>query len=223
MLNFYRSLSSRDKILIWVVPASLLVVALVGFFGSTPPSASVPMVSAIAAVASAVVAFHAVQVQNRNARATLNIQLMQHLREEYSSESMKRHRKNAALILLEDLSPSVYEVPEWRETFGVFNFFERMGALVARGELDEEFVYLEFQFPLYAYWHKSKPLVEYGRNVLRDPAVLVNMEDLYKRVLAQDIEQSKQHGGMSSVRGSFDEAKWESWATDYLKSAEAML
>ena len=222
MLNFYRSLSSRDKILTWVVLASLLV-ALIGVLSGTPLSADIPtVVSASAAVASAVVAFHAVQVQNRNARVTLNIQLMQHLREEYSSESMKRHRKNAALILLEELSPSVYEAREWQETFIVFNFFERMGALVARGELDELFVYLEFQFPLYAYWHKSKPLVEYGRNVLRDPAVLVNMEDLYKRVLAQDIEESKQHGGMS-VRGSFDETRWESWATDYLKSVEATL
>jgi hypothetical protein len=136
---------------------------------------------------------------------------MHHLREEYNGSAMRRHRRDAARALLRGTPPGQYQLPEIHVIFEVLNFFEKVGLLVARGDIDEQFVYTDFNYHLYAYWHISRGLVEHARRTQPDPSTLVNMEYLYERVLALDIRETEKYGGVST-RGNYTDAEWQRWA-----------
>jgi hypothetical protein len=137
---------------------------------------------------------------------------------------MKLHRKFAATILIEDRSPPEYDVQESRDIAAVVNFFEKVGMLVDRDNIDEELVYLYFDLPLLAYGHKirQRRLAELSRQNEADPLILIYMENLFERILAVEIRTYEKHGA-TSPRVRYSDTEWASWSTRYLSTEEAVL
>ena len=147
-----------------------------------PPIAWPSVLIAIAAAASAITSIVAATIasrtgktQNRNARIALSATLVQQQSTAFNGEAMKVDRRAAARVLTDPSTArehysSGQRIPYFQNITRVLNFFERMGAYVKRGDIDEYLAYLEFNAQVHAYWHAAHPLIDYIREQEGEPA-----------------------------------------------------
>lgn len=139
--------------------------------------------AALAAAATAWLAFFELRQQGEKARAATGVQSMWRFIDEWGAPDMVATRSAAAASLLaQQPAPDVAEV---------LGFFDEIAFLVERGVLDEELVGYEFYWPMANYWAASEAYVLRARG--EDAATWKHLDRLVSRLA--EIERQRRGRG----------------------------
>jgi hypothetical protein len=152
------------------------------------------MVSAWAAMATAVGAIVAVWLQNNHLRITRSIDLLLRLDAKFDSDRMKDLRRRAAKGFVEGKFVD--------EAYYVLDFFEEVGLLLRMRAIHQEVLFESFFHSPLAYWFTAKKYVLEMRRTRKE--LYDNLEDLAKK----DLDYARKKTGDSS-REMEDETYWK--------------
>jgi hypothetical protein len=154
------------------------------------------MVSAWAAMVTAVGAIVAVWLQNRHARITRSLDLLLRLDAKFDSDRMKDLRRKAAAGFLEGRFVD--------EAYYVLDFFEEAGLLLRMKAIHEEILFESFFHSPPAYWFTAKKYILDMRRARKE--LYDNLEYLAKR----ELEYAKRKTGESTGKME-DEGYWKDY------------
>jgi hypothetical protein len=152
------------------------------------------MVSAWAAMVTAVGAIVALLLQDRHTRITRSLDLLLRLESKFDSERMKGLRRKAAKGLLEGKFVD--------EAYYVLDFFEEAGLLLRMKAIHEEILFESFFHGPQAYWVTAKKYILEMRGTRKE--LYDNLEYLAKR----ELEYARKKTGEGAVKME-DEAYWK--------------
>jgi len=149
------------------------------------------MVSAWAAMVTAVGALVAVWLQNRHARITRSLDVLLRLDSKFDSERMKDLRRKAATGFLEGTFVD--------EAYYVLDFFEEAGLLLRMKAIHEEILFESFFHSPMAYWFTAKKYVLRMRQDRKE--LYDNLEYLTKRELEYARRKTGENAGKMEDEG----------------------
>jgi hypothetical protein len=156
------------------------------------------MVSAWAAMVTAVGAIVAVWLTNRHAQITRSLDVLLRLDAKFDSDRMKDLRRKAATGFLEGRFVD--------EAYYVLDFFEEAGLLLRMKAINEEILFESFFHSPPAYWFTAR---KYVLEMRRDRKELYdNLEYLAKR----EVDYAMKKTGESTGRME-DESYWKDFIT----------
>ena len=152
------------------------------------------MVSAWAAMVTAVGALVAIWLQNRHARITRSLDLLLRLDGKFDSDRMKELRHKAAAGFLEGKLVD--------EAYYVLDFFEEAGLLLRMKAIHEEILFESFFHSPLAYWFTARKYVLELRRTNKE--LYDNLEYLAARGLKYASRKNKESSDKMQ-----DEAYWK--------------
>lgn len=140
------------------------------------------MISAWAAIITALAAIVALLWQNKLARASTNLEFLWRLEDKFNyEERMLRARR--------DFSASIINNSPSNEIEDILDFFETIAILVIRRSLDKKMVYWYFYYWIIRYWLISEKYVSIKRKQLGDEDLWTGTEILVKRMIKYEAKQ----------------------------------
>jgi hypothetical protein len=152
------------------------------------------MVSAWAAMVTAVGAIVALLLQDRHARITRSLDLLLRLESKFDSDRMKDLRRKAAKGFLEGKFVD--------EAYYVLDFFEEAGLLMRMKAIHEIILFESFFHSPLAYWFTAKKYILEMRRTRKE--LYDNLEYLAKR----ELDYARKKTGESASKME-DEAYWK--------------
>jgi hypothetical protein len=152
------------------------------------------MVSAWAAMATAVGAIAAVWLQNNHMKITRSLDLLFRLEGKFDSDRMKDLRRKAAKGFLEGVFVD--------EAYYVLDFFEEAGLLLRMKAIHEEVLFESFFHSPLAYWFTAK------KYVLEMSRTKKELYDNLEYLAMKDLEYARKKTGETSVEME-EEAYWK--------------
>jgi hypothetical protein len=147
------------------------------------------LITAVAAVAAAVVAAGAVFFEGRRVRRQLGIENMWRLIETWDSPEFRARRAEAASLLSESFPrrpQQLHDVPY--AVLDLLNMFELLGYLVVRSKtLPLEDAWINFSAPAVQWWHVCRPIIEIFQ--ADDATVYEDYAELAKRFIEEDARR----------------------------------
>lgn len=152
------------------------------------------MVSAWAAMTTAVGAIVAIWLQNRHARITRSLDLLIRLDGKFDSDRMRELRRKTAQGFLEDKFVD--------EGYYVLDFFEEAGLLLRMGAIHQEILFESFYHSPLAYWFTAR------KHILEMRRTNKELYDNFEYLAERDLEYAQKKTGESSKKME-NEAYWK--------------
>ena len=152
------------------------------------------MVSAWAAMTTAVGAIVAIWLQNRHARITRSLDLLIRLDGKFDSDRMRELRRKTAQGFLEGKFVD--------EGYYVLDFFEEAGLLLRMGAIHEEILFESFYHSPLAYWFTAR------KHILEMRRTNKELYDNFEYLAERDLNYAQKKTGESSKKLE-NEAYWK--------------
>ena len=151
------------------------------------------MVSAWAAMVTAVGAIVAIWLQNRHATVTRSLDILFRLEAKFDGDRMKQLRRTAASGFLAGRFSD--------EAYYVLDFFEEAGLLLRLKAIHEEILFESFYHSIPAYWFTAKKYVVEMRRT--NPELYDNLELVAERALRYSTRKTGQDAARSGDASSW--------------------
>lgn len=128
------------------------------------------------------------QAQRDDARALLAVQISVELDRQFDSPDMRQTRRRLSTQLLNNKIVSENRVQD---------FFDKIGIYKHQGRIDKKTVYSSYSYWVKRYWLALQRSIEERRQLENDPDYYSDFEDLYKEMLATDVEGTKKSADLA--------------------------